>query len=542
MRMKWSSHLLCAIAVVISTPFVLPGAASAGTPVSVLGPGRVVEASPVIAQGSRTIPADGRLRGADFTAVVTAVAWPQEIASAAGSELVAHAGDRLVVFTLALTQRAEDAGVLGGPTAVNASLEVGPSQVPVSLDKINPEIQGGASGTALTTGIDSFAAAVPAHQRHVDLVLTEGSFSQVFDLWTLARVPPAPAVLYRDASSASVASVAGSVSGALHLSFTNPADGFSSSDDPDVASSALTWFAPDGSGTSPSKTSQAFLVVNLQSAFPAVPYGQPGWGHFFSSFDPLPATMLTFTPNGGSPVPAMTAPLTTSAGEAVNDDGLFDALYWFNVPATTTTGTLSVAASTVTGTEFTGFEGSGGSVPLTVAAPSSTTLTFPAASPLAIQHTPAWVHAPLPQTGTEAALGAGSTPGSHPNGGGFPIWLAALLLVIVAGSVVVVQRRFARRGVVSTPLPVEVPTPVAGALVGKPVTTTGAQDEAPPVVAPSTSVPPAPTAAVPPGPVPISAPMLGVLGSITFDSYRVVPDPGHRGAVVLAGSRGCALA
>ncbi len=286
-------------------------------------------------------------------------------------------------------------------------LEVGSASAPISMETIDGQIQGGDSPTALTTGTDSFTAAVPAHQHDVALVLSEGSFSQSFNLWTLKRVPPAPSVLYRDASSSSVT---GSVSGPLHLTFTNPADGFTSSDDPDVVSSALTWFPPDGSAASPTTTSQAFLVVNLQSAYPNVPYGQPGSGDYFASFEPLPAAMLTFTPSGGSAITAMTAPRTSSTGNGNDDDGLFDALYWFSVPATTTTGTLSVAAGTVTGTQYSGFEGIDQNEPLSITAPC-TTVTFPAEDVVATQHTPAWVHGPLPKTGTGAALAAGSTSG-----------------------------------------------------------------------------------------------------------------------------------
>ena len=117
----------------------------------------------------------------------------------------------------------------------------------------------------------------------------------------------------------------------FHLAFTNPADGFSSSDDAGVSSAELTYFAPDGSGTTPNDPTQAFLVVGLQSSYPSVPYGQPNSGHFFSSFTPLPGSRLTFTPTGGG---AVTATATTSAFSSTNaasdDDGIFDSLYWFS--------------------------------------------------------------------------------------------------------------------------------------------------------------------------------------------------------------------
>ena len=276
------------------------------------------------------------------------------------------------------------------------------------------QIAGGTSGSAETTGTDSFVASVPARSHAVDLVLTEAGFSQSLNLWTLERVPPSPSVLYRDANSSSVTGTAGAT---FHLAFTNPADGFSSSDDAGVSSAELTYFAPDGSGTTPNDPTQAFLVVGLQSSYPSVPYGQPNSGHFFSSFTPLPGSRLTFTPTGGA---AVTATATTSAFSSTNaasdDDAIFDSLYWFSVPATTTGGTLTVTAGPASGTEYTGFTGSGNTVPITVTAAATTTLSFPAvpAAPAA-QKTPPWVGAPLPATGLAAAGASGSADGLSPD-------------------------------------------------------------------------------------------------------------------------------
>jgi hypothetical protein len=62
--------------------------------------------------------------------------------------------------------------------------------------------------------------------------------------------------------------------------------------------------------------------------------------------------LLSFTPAGA---PAVTPTLSESGyttGQA-NDDGLFDALYSFVVPASLTTGTLAIGPGTFTGTEFT---------------------------------------------------------------------------------------------------------------------------------------------------------------------------------------------
>ena len=503
---KWSSAFLGLVAGVLLIAPVLVQIAGASTPFTVLGPGHQVETSSASVQALGVSPADGRLRGEDFTATVDKVAWPQRVAGSSGVEFVAGTDSRLVAFTLSVTQPSEDAGILGGSTRVSASLEVGANQMPISMATIDQQIEGGTTGAALTTGTDSFTASVPAHQHNVALVLTEGSFSQSLNLWTLRRVPPAPSVLYSDPRSASVA---GSPSGTMQLNFMNPDDGFTGTDRVDVASTALTWFAPDGSGTTPADPHSAFLVVNLQSVA-----NEPNSGDFIGGFNPLAADLLTFTPSGGAPLTASTAPLTTSSGEANGDDGLFDALYWFAVPATTTAGTLSVAAGPITGTEYNGFVGIDVG-PMTITAPAGLTLSFPAPAPTAHQNKPTWVNAPLPATGI-GAVGAGgaSANAGHGEGSPFPIWLAVLLLVLVAAAVVVAQRRFSHRGLaqpLATPPPVPVMVPTAVSDVPMDV----------PVAAPLTDHQdlPAPTP-----PVSTADPMLKVLGPVEFDSYRQVPD------------------
>ena len=374
------------------------------------------------------------------------------------------------------------------------------------MGTIDQQIQAGTSASALTTGTDSFVASVQAHQHHVALVLTEGSFSQSLNLWTLARVPPAPVVLYRDPRSASVS---GSPSGTVQLDFTNPADGFTATDSTDVASTALTWFAPDQSGTTPTSPNSAFLVVNMQSA------SNEGDGAYIASFNPLPTNLLTFTPSSGTPLTASTAPQITSSGEANGDDGLFDALYWFSVPATTTTGTLTIGAGSVTGTQYTGYVGAATGA-ITITAPANLTLSFPAPSPVAHQSKPAWVNAPLPATGTGAAAAGGASGNAgHGGGGPVPIWLAVLLLVLVAAAVVVVQRRFTRRRLAPvlaspTPAPVVVPTAAREVPPDEPVAIPHTDDHAP-------NATPAPS-------VPTGDPMLKVLGPVEYDSYRQAPD------------------
>ena len=425
------------------------GPAAAATPAAILAPGLVAEASTVPAGAQTTVPADGRVRGQDFTAEVSAVSWPQDVPAPSGVAYVAGSGRRLVAFTLSVAQPTDDSGLLNAPTGVTASLRVGAASASVSMTKINQQIAGGTSGSANTTGTDSFVASVPAGTHDVSLALSEAGFAQSLDLWTLKRFPPSPTVLYRDPSTSSVV---GTPSAPFHLSFTNPADGFTSTDNAQVSSATLSYFAPGQSLQTPKSPDAAYLILGLQSSYPDLPYGQPNSGHFFSSFNPMAGTELTFTPSGGSPVDGLSNSSVFSSTNAANDDdGLFDAVYFFTVPATTTGGTLTVNTGQQVGDEFTGFTGTGNSTIVNLTASATATISFPAV-PVAppAQKRPPWVGAALPATGLAAASSAGSGSGAASStGGGFPIWAAVLILVVVAAAAVVVHRWWHRRAAVA---------------------------------------------------------------------------------------------
>src|ERR1700722_15704080 len=138
---------------------------SAATNAVVLAPGRVVEAAGQDLQARGTVPSDGRLRGPDYTAPVTRVAWPQSVGSVSDvfdpPAYVAGAGNRLVDFTLSVTQPPADSGQLNGSTEVIADLVVANKQMSISLDMIDGQIADGMHGSTEATGTDSFVASVP---------------------------------------------------------------------------------------------------------------------------------------------------------------------------------------------------------------------------------------------------------------------------------------------------------------------------------------------------------------------------------------------
>ena len=164
---------------------------------------------------------------------------------------------------------------------------------------------------------------------------------------------------------------------------------------------------------------------------------------------------LTFTPSGGAPVDGLSnTSAFVSTNAAGDDDGLFDAVYFFTVPATTTGGTLTVNTGQQVGDEYTGFTGTGNSTIINVTASATVSLSFPTVpSAPPAQKKPPWVGAPLPATGL-AAASSGSIGGARTAGGGFPIWLAVVILIVIAAAVIVVQRLRHQ----SRPVPLEVST------------------------------------------------------------------------------------
>ena len=322
-----------------------------------------------------------------------------------------------VVFTLRLSEPGELVGGLNDSTAVKATLEMTGDRPPLSLPltgtalRIDEQIERHSAGEEPGTGTGSFAASVPVKDHRVVLDLSQGSFSQQFDLWTLKRLAPAPVILYRDPTSSVVTA---SNRGSGQLTITNPATGFVTQASVSVPTATLGYFAPGGPAATPMKPTEAFLSVTLQAT-------KTETAHSFEDYlggSAMPGSQLTFTPTDGSPVPATTlVPSATDVHGA--NDGLLAANYWFTVPAGTTTGTLTINAGQVTGTQYTTLA-STGTVPLTV-----TKTTIPVTFPnppvaLSAQKTPPWVGAPVPAADTSSNNGAARVRPARRRGVGSP--------------------------------------------------------------------------------------------------------------------------
>jgi hypothetical protein len=373
------------------------------------------------------VPADGRLNTANYSATVTSVAWP---ATNDGREPTP--GRRFVRFSLEVAAAGQSVSPTSPTPTLAAALRWDATSHPLSVSSLDDELQDGSSSSASA----SYVASVPSDTHDVDLVLSEGSFSQSLDLWTLRRVPPAPAILYRDPSQTTISATA---PGPTTLSLANPADGFTSTATLTLQSATLGFFAPSGTTLSPNPD-QAVLSVVLDAEFPDDPGDPAASGHYLGSTAPLPAGLLTFTPSGASAVPATLSDAGDTTGKGNSDDGLFDATYSFLVPATLSSGTLEVAAGSFTGAEFTLYTAESGTTTLEVSAPASLALSFAPPVTEAAQRTPPWVGQPAPPTavapssGSQASAGSG---GTH----GFPIWAAVVILLVVAAGVALVERR-----------------------------------------------------------------------------------------------------
>ena len=242
---------------------------------------------------STVTPADGRLRGPDFAATVTSVTWPSQ-GTVGGRNVDAPPGKRFVQFALNLDLDTDGIST-GGSLPITATLTSAGHSQALDLSPIANEILGAGPGTGWQSGSGQFTEAVSNTSHQVDLELSEGSFSQTLNLWTLARVPPAPLVLYRDPNRPTVA---GAGSSATSLGLSNPADGFTSSASVSVQSATLGYFAPSGVSSLTPNPNQAVLTVVLDGEFPSNPNDPTATGHYLGSQAPLPASMVTFTPAG----------------------------------------------------------------------------------------------------------------------------------------------------------------------------------------------------------------------------------------------------
>jgi hypothetical protein len=184
-------------------------------------------------------PADGRLRGQDFAAQV---AWPDE-ALVNGHSVEATTGQRFVVFTLQLAENTAAVSPRGSDPPVTAAVRYGQVVQPISLGAIAHSLGQLVDGSTWPSASQQFTVSVPSTSHTAALVLSQGSFFQAFNLWTLRRIGPAPPVLNRDPERPLLSAT---VLPSGNLSLSNPADGFSDTAAVTIQSATLGYFPPAG--------------------------------------------------------------------------------------------------------------------------------------------------------------------------------------------------------------------------------------------------------------------------------------------------------
>jgi hypothetical protein len=382
----------------------------------VLPNGQIVVAS--VSQSGSTVPVNGELRGPDAQAVVTQGAWPYE-----ADGYVANTGDRLVAFTVQLTEPTSDvtAFTSTGPTL---SLVVDGSPQSLDTGTISNGVGSASANAATGTGTESYVASVPNTTHDVELSMTDTGYTQSLSLWSLTRAPGAPAVLYDDPTSSSVTEQLGitkPVSLREPSGTTHPVDVF-------VASAMLAAFKPASTDVT-APQGHAYLVLAMAANSTNAELNA---SNYLLNITPLPGSAVTFTSATGRRYVA-TRSNVTQPDLSTSDDGMLDATYSFLVPSNTRRGAVSIAPATTSGYTYDSYLHSGAPETLGVSGPVRFSVSFPKPPSLQPQPKPPWFDQPLPPTGLPSESSSSSS--------GFPVGAAVVVLVLLVGAILLIRRR-----------------------------------------------------------------------------------------------------
>jgi len=216
----------------------------------------------------------------------------------------------------------------------------------------------------LTTALKGILSSFGSHRRTIRAIVAVVALSNFAIWWTPAS-----------ASETQKYSV-DQISRSYEISVTNP---INHRDFPAVLlvqSAQLTTINPDGSGVAAPK-GKIFLVLQASSGPVQLPSANPNSGSFFSNMTPLPATALRYVATSGRSYAVTRAnPINQTYNGNTNDDGLFDATYYFTVPLSNRSGAIVISPFRTIGVEYEGSVGvSTGQ--LNVGGPTSIALTFP---------------------------------------------------------------------------------------------------------------------------------------------------------------------
>ncbi len=363
-----------------------------------------------------TPPHDGRLRAWETALTITGVAFTDlagtndtQLGSAGDSRVSAAPGDQLAVIAVTIS----------GPTAAAANdLFLNGGNVPFptytlqaggQTINLDPEQHYVSAGQVIwAVGIPAGAAAT--------FTLAQNGFAQSFDLRAGKRIGTSPTALYRSWDSPDITeqpnvtealSGTGSPADPVHFAIT--------------LSRTTVWYFQPGNGNTPvPPADRAWLVVGFGNSS-----GQDAQGHPVALNDiVLGPQNLSLTWPGGTH--------ETAAGYQNVDQttGLLVSLYWFPVPGTFTTGTMTLNP----GGPYPALDNpipadlnpaDGNPFTLTFTAPVS----FPIDIPVTVGQPPTVSHTAAPTV----TLPPTSIPGAAPSGGhgGLPV----AVIVIIAAAV-----------------------------------------------------------------------------------------------------------
>ena len=401
-------------AALLVATLTLSSAAASASSTQVLPSGQVVTAS--VMPNSVVTPVSGELRGPDSQADITEVAWPSE-----ADGYVANRGDRLVAFTVQLTEPASDTMGFGssGPT-------------------LSLVVQGSPETLDATDSPESYVAAVPSDTHAVDVSMNDAGFTQSLSLWTLERTSPAPQVLYDDPTSSGETEQIG----VTKWTTIRDRSGGTYATGIVVTSARLTAFDPDGTNA-PAPPSHAYLTLDMTAESAEAAYES---FDYLASVTPIPGRAVTLT-TGRRRYVAIRSNVSGDPGAVGNDDGMLDARYSFLVPSDTTRGIVAIGPATTSGLTYHEYVFSDAPDALDVEGPVRFSVGFPPPPKQAAQPTPPWVGEPAHDNGLSGDAGAPSS--------GLPIGVALLVLALIVGALFVVRRRSRTHSPGPIPAPVE---------------------------------------------------------------------------------------
>lgn len=375
----------------------------------ILGPGRLVSfPDPGVAL---VRPADGRLVGSGFSAVVLGAALVR-VAGTGAQVRQAPAGMRLEVFSLLLRSTDDRSGQ------------------PVGLD-LAMAVQAGAEHLALpgadmaSPGYHIYALAV-APRAALSLVSSDQGVDQSFSLTAGRRLQPEVAAYYRNPAGPTLVD---QVASTQTLVGTDPSDGFRAATAFSVSSASLSYLFP--LGTPASAPGQAFVVLKASDD-----YVNNASGYncgYFAGFAPLPVNRVHLVlPSGAIVAASYTGP--TSA--AVLGSGLLQGTFYFPVPADLTAAKVVMSPGTLAGVHYYP-SCTGGSATVSYAGSATFALSFPVLPPPAPAPLPASFTVSLPGSVPGHSSATGTAGGAGPP---WP-WLALLIPLAGGGGALLARRR-----------------------------------------------------------------------------------------------------